>query len=478
MDTITPAQAPPLYVDLDGTLMKSDVLVESFFSFLKESPLLVFKSFGWLLGGKANLKQQIAQYADLDVALLPYNEELLKYLRLQKKAGRKIILATASNEKYANQIAKHLGVFDDVLASTGDLNLAGDKKVRAIEEHCQQRPFAYAGNGKIDIPVWKQSNSAVTVNLPDATVKEIQKDTSIEKSFNYSQNTFGSFLKAIRVYQWSKNFLLLVPLITSHRFTEPATLLEVVLAFLAFSSCASSVYLINDLLDLSADREHPRKRNRPFASGSLALIVGALTVPLLLLMSFSIAVTINGSFVGVLSLYFLVTLSYSLFLKQIVLVDILVLTSLYIMRVIAGAIAGDIALSFWLLAFSMFIFLSLALIKRCAELLVVKDQNLENQKARDYQIGDLQYVTSMGIASGYLAVLVMAMYIQSQAVVILYNNPTMLWMICPLLLYWISRMWLLTGRGEMHDDPLVFTLKDRHSHIVALFAAIIMFAAF
>lgn len=470
--------ATSLYVDLDGTLLKSDVLFESFFALCKKNLFLAFKSIFFLLFGKSSFKHYIAQHVDIDAKYLPFYQDFVQYLHEQKHKKRRLILATASNEKFAYQIAAHFGFFDDVISSSAIRNIAGKEKLKIIMEHCQGDKFAYAGNGKIDVPIWEKAESAIMVNVPKSVSDEIKRRVLIEKQFYFPQNGLRSILKAARLYQWVKNILLFVPVITSHKLTDLQIVGHSLIAFVAFSLCSSSVYLLNDLLDLQADREHPLKCHRPLASGSVSLQAAALMIVLLSFSFLAVSMTISIEFTATLLVYYSLSIIYSKFFKNIVLIDVLVLSFLYIIRVIAGAVAADINLSFWLLAFSMFIFLSLALVKRSTEIILIKKQdNPDKKNARDYELGDLSCINSMGISSGYLSVLVMALYINSQEVMLLYKTPEILWLICPILLCWINRMWLLASRGDMHDDPILFTIKDKYSYIIGVLLSIIIIAA-
>jgi len=466
----------PLCVDLDGTLIKSDLLVESVFALLKKNLFYAFLLPSWLLQGKANLKQQIATRVDLDPALLPYNEELLDYLRHEKENGRRIILATATNTKFAQQVAAHLGLFDAVLASSADVNLSGRRKLAAIQAHFDGQPFDYAGNDYHDLAVWRHSRKAIVVSASSAVRARADRVAEVVRFFNGGDSMAGH-LRAMRPHQWAKNLLVFLPLLAAHEVSDTRLIIQAVGAFLAFSLCASSVYLLNDLLDLPLDRHHPRKRKRPYASGAASVLRGAMIMPVLLLAALGVSLLLPGEFLLVLIVYYTTTLLYSLKLKNVVLVDVLLLAGLYTVRIIAGAAAVSIMPSFWLLAFGMFIFFSLAMVKRYSELQAVVNEGGESIRGRGYQSSDLEALISFGGSSGYMAVLVLALYINSDAVREMYTHPEVIWLLCPLLLYWVSRMWLVTRRGEMHDDPLVYAIKDRISRLVLLACVVILAGA-
>ena len=457
----------PLCVDLDGTLIKSDLLMESLFALLKINPLSLFLLPFWLLKGKANLKHQIAIRAEIDIASQPINKAFVDYLIQQKSSGRRLILATASNKKYAQQVAEHFAFFDQVLASDATLNLSGHHKLEALKQACGEQGFVYAGNDTPDLKIWPDAKAAILVNPTGNIAKTVCQQSTIEAEFIEAKSGIKTYIKALRCHQWIKNLLIFVALIAAHTAISSALITHLLLAFFAFSLCASAVYLLNDMLDLEDDRKHPRKCQRPFASGALPLLHGMLLTPLLLAGSLILAYLIPGSFIWILIGYFSLTLAYSIRLKRIMLMDVITLAALYTLRVIAGAIAINVTVSFWLLAFSMFIFLSLAFVKRSTELMEMERQNREKLSGRDYLTSDMIHLNSMGMVSGYLSVLVFALYINSPEVVTSYQYPEVLWLICPLLLYWISRIWLIAGRGEMHDDPVVFAISDKASLFTA-----------
>jgi 4-hydroxybenzoate polyprenyltransferase len=460
-------RAVPLCVDLDGSLVLSDTLHESLLRVLAESPLRIFQVPGWLMHGKAGFKAAIAERHRLDAGTLPYNLELLDWLKLQKQAGRKLVLVTAAHADIASSVAAHFPIFDEVIASTKDLNLSGESKARALVERFGAKGFDYVGNDEPDLHVWKVSRQAVLVNAGAGLRKRAEKIATVNRHFERGQSTFRGWVRALRLYQWVKNTLVFAPLLLAHRFTEVSLLQSAAGAFVAFCLCASSVYILNDLWDLPSDRKHPRKSLRPFASATLPITHGVAIASVLLGAAFAIAWTIGPLFTVALAAYYAVTVLYSFFLKRISLVDVMSLSGLYTMRILGGAAAVQVAPSFWLLAFSVFLFLSLAVAKRYTELSMMVKQGRNSASGRAYESVDLPILLALGIASGYCAVLVLALYINSDQSENLYQRPQMLWLICPLLLYWVSRVWIFAGRGKMHDDPIVFALKDRISLVIA-----------
>lgn len=468
----------PLVVDLDGTLINSDVLLESFLAALVKKPWLLFLLPFWLLRGKATLKAKLAHHGEINAALLPYNDELIAYLQQQKQSGRRLILATASNRKYAQQVQAHLKLFDDVLASDEHVNLKGSRKADAIIALLGNEGFCYAGNDAPDFQVWSRSEGAIIVN---AKARELQRklapQCTVEKLFVAEPVGLKTYFKACRLHQWVKNILVFAPVIAGHKLGMDS-FWPTLAAFFAFGLCASSVYLVNDMLDLESDRQHPTKRNRPLASGRLPILNGLLLVPVLLAAAFAIASQLPLMFVATLAFYLVVTTAYSLLLKRVAMLDVIVLAGLYTLRIIGGAFAADVDLTFWLLAFSMFVFLSLAIIKRYTELLTMKQQNkIGKASGRGYEVDDMPLLAALGGASGYLSVLVLALYLNSGKVLELYEHTSRLWALCPVFLLWVSRMWMTAHRGKMDDDPIVFALKDRGSQTMILIMAAIFAVA-
>jgi len=466
----------PLCVDLDGTLIHSDMLHESAFGLLKVSPLSVLR-LPWVLiaQGKAALKQLIARKTQFDASVLPYNQDFLLWLREQHESGRRLVLCTASDQSIADAIAQHLGLFDDVMASNGSVNLEGRHKANALVDRFGEKGFDYAGNSIPDLEVWKRARKAVVVNASPRLIREVTAVIDVEAVFAGLNSKLTIWAKALRLHQWLKNGLLLVPLFAAHQLNDDTVWLSLLWAFVAFSLCASSVYIANDLLDLESDRKHPRKRNRPFASGALPVYKGALLAPVLFLLSCGVGSYVGSDFLHWLLIYFVLTCIYSVKLKQLVLVDCMTLAILYTLRIVAGAAAVGGALSFWLLAFSVFLFLSLAFIKRFAELQVQLLQGKHKAYGRGYFTDDAPMIQMLGIASGFMSVLVLALYMNSPEVLLLYSQPEWLWGNVPLMVFWVSWLWLRAHRGEMHDDPLIFAVKDRVSLVSGvLFAGFLL----
>lgn len=468
----------PLVVDLDGTLLRSDLLYESATSCIAARPGRLLDLPRWLLRGRAYLKYRLAREARIDVTVLPYNSALLTWLKREKEQGRTLVLATASHRLLAQQVATHLGIFDEVMASDGARNLKGLAKRDALVARFGEGGFDYIGNEAADLPVWETARRAHLVNTSAAVEAQAKLRENVV-SVSHSTRMPHAWARALRLHQWVKNLLLFVPLLAGHHW-NPALLIHGAIAFLLFGCCASSVYLLNDLIDLSDDRHHPYKRRRPLAAGALPIPCAVAAMLGLLALAFGGAYLLHlPAFTCGLGAYYLLTLAYSLQLKRLMAGDVVVLTLLYTLRIIVGTFVFGTELTFWLLAFSLFIFLSLALVKRYTELHSARllDKRTKT-RGRAYYPDDLPMISALGAASGYIAVLVLALYIQDPATGTLYQYPKLIWLACPLLMFWISRIWLLAHRGRMHSDPILFAIRDRVSLFTgALFGFIFWLAA-
>lgn len=463
---------------MDGTLLRTDLLWESLVRLLKTKPLQLLRVVGWCLRGRAFLKQQLARVA-VNPSTLPYNEELLAYLRQQQKAGRRLILATASDVRMAEPVARHLGIFDEVLASDGHTNLRGANKLRVLIERFGTQGFDYAGNSSVDLAVWCGARQAIVVNASPRLARRASRVAALGPEFPAASSTLGAFFSSLRPHQWVKNAIILIPALAGHRLGDLPMMVRDLLAFGIFCCSASGAYMINDLMDLDGDRIHHRKRLRPFASGALPLPFGLVAGPGLLAAGLLAAFTLSLGFAAIVALYLALTMGYSWWIRRVVLLDVFVLAGLYTVRLVAGHTATGIEYSAWLLMFSMFIFLSLALVKRYVELSASQagGRNEPVGTGRGYSPDNLHVVTSLGTSSGYFATLVLALYVNSEQVLVLYKHPLLLLLVCPLLLYWISRVWLLAHRGEVHDNPVVFALKDRVSYAVGALMLVVVWLA-
>ncbi len=466
-----------LFVDMDGTLVSTDVLWEAFVRALKKEPWIAFLAPLWLMRGRAALKQELAQRVFIDPSSLPYRDDVLEFVRARKAEGDTIILATASNRAWAEPVAEHLGLFDEVMASDAEHNLKGAHKLAAIQAYCKEhgvQSWGYMGDATADLPIWEQAHDVLMVAPSSALVAKVPSPTRV---FGKKSSVLKAALKAMRPHQWVKNVLLWVPLLLARQHAMPDKLLAAGAAFAAFSLTASAVYVFNDLLDVEADRLHPKKKKRPFASGSLPLLFGPPLIAVLVTTAITIAVVmLPATYLSVLLVYLAVNTAYSTTLKSKMLIDVMILASLYTLRILAGGVATELVVSEWLLAFSIFMFTSLAFAKRYVELARVAAEGKTEAKGRGYRVEDLELIMSVGPTSGYLAVLVFALYINN-GLPSFYEHKTLLWLTCPLLLYWISRLWFLAKRGELDHDPVVFAVTDKASLAVGAGVGILVMLA-
>lgn len=464
----------PLCVDLDGTLVKSDTLVDSLLVLLRMRPLQVFALPGRILHGKAAFKAYIADSVSLDVAHLPYNRSLLNFLQQERAQGRQIYLATGADVRVAQRVADHLGIFAGVMGSDGITNLTGSKKLERLHSQFSASGFDYVGNDTPDLPLLAHAKEAMIAN-PSFGLRMRLRSRRIRpvNSFVERGHPLKSLLKAVRPHQWAKNVLIFFPLLLSHQLTANR-LLTALLAFTCFSLAASATYIVNDLLDIETDRRHPRKRFRPFASGDLSAFAGFVTVAVFLLLALSGARALPAEFYAWLLIYLASTLTYSWFLKRVALVDVLALSGMYTLRLLAGGAATHTTISHWLAGFSIFLFLSLAFVKRFAELENLRASGLSPKNDRGYLVADSQQLRSFGTASAYSAVVVFALYINGPDVMRFYHSPGRLWLIAPLMILWLSRVWLLASRGELNEDPVIFAMTDRMSLLIG--AAVVLVA--
>lgn len=475
-------------VDLDGTLVKSDTLVDSVLALARQQPRALLQIPGWIAQGKAAFKRHVTQAVTLDVEHLPYNRPLLEWLRRQHGEGRKLYLATAADTALAERVAAYVGIFDGVLASDGSTNLAGGNKLAAFQQRFGNA-FCYIGNAPPDAVLLANCQSPMVANPFSSLNAKLRRAGTVPvQSFEDRSSTFKSWLRAIRLHQWAKNTLLFVPMLLGHAW-KLGVAAQALIAFLSFGLCASATYIINDLLDLEADRRHPRKRRRPFAAGDLSAISGVIAVILMLLASFALAwelpalaarlpgalpLDLPHRFLTWLGLYTVTTLSYSLYLKRKLLLDVFVLSGLYTLRILAGSAATNVAVSAWLAGFSIFFFLSLAFVKRFSELEGLRERGAAVSNGRGYLVGDLEQLRSLGTGAAYAAVVVMTLYINDPHINTLYHHSTRLWLVVPVLLLWLSNVWMLTSRGEMHDDPVVFAITDLRSVLLGVLMAAVV----
>jgi len=463
-------EAPvPLFVDLDGTLVKSDTLVDSLLVLMRTRPARLLKLPGRLLGGgKASFKAFFSESISIDVAHLPYNRKLVSYLQGEHARGRKIYLATGADERLAQRVSDHLGIFSGVMGSDGATNLIGDHKLARLQSFVDSEAFDYVGNDRPDLALLAHARRPMVAN-PTRSLDRGLKKRGITPTHEFVERThpLKSLLKAIRLHQWAKNMLIFIPLLLAHSLAM-GKIVPALLAFFCFSLTASATYIVNDLLDIEADRRHPRKRLRPFASGDLSAFTGAGIVAAFLLLALLGARLLPMTFYMWLLLYLATTLAYSTYLKRVVLVDVMVLAGLYTLRLQAGGAATQTPISHWLAGFSIFLFLSLAFVKRFAELQNMRASGSTPKNGRGYLVVDLDQLRAFGTASAFASVVVFANYISGRDVVLLYQQAKFLWLIVPLMILWLCRVWLLASRGELNEDPVIFAITDRTSLLIGV----------
>lgn len=467
----------PLCVDLDGTLIASDTLLESMMSALKAKPIIFFLMPFWILMGKSFFKNKIKEISLPNPKTLPYRKDFIDYLKSEKDKGRDIVLATATVQEIADSVSDHLGIFTKTMGSSGDHNLRAKNKLQALEEEFGPKGFDYAGDAPADYPVWQGARKAIVVGASQKVLNKAKQIADVDKIFEYKNSKLKLIIKQIRVYQWVKNILIFLPLLMAH-IIDPSHITKAIYAFFAFSFTASFVYVLNDLMDLESDRMHPRKKFRPLASGAFSIKTALVMTPLLLIIGLGISIfLLPWQFTAALLCYFVLTTAYSFILKRIYIMDMIVLASLYTLRLIAGALAVDVPLSPWLLEFSMFIFLSLAVLKRYTELRIMIENNKKKSKGRGYIVEDFDILRSIGPALGYISVLVLVLYVNSDDISRLYKYSKLLWPVSICLLFWITRIWFLAHRGRMTDDPIVFTGKDPVSYVLGIIVVILAIGA-
>ncbi len=466
----------PLLVNMEGGLIATDLVWEAFFLMLGCNPFVLFMLPVWLKDGAGRVTAELLARFSPEAQWLPYHQPLLAYLRAEKQAGRRLFLATAMDVALGRQVSGHLGLFDDVVVVDGAAEPAAAVDTSAAAAGNLPPAFVYVGR-TADDPAAQNAAAVILVDPQPGGGGDHRRTATVQKTIVSKAAGWHTYARAVRVHQWLKNLLIFIPLITAHQVGDAGLVLRAVCAFFSFSLCASAVYLLNDLIDLPADRKHRSKSSRPIASGGLSIKRATLTIPLLFSTALILGWYPGALFLSMLAGYIVLTTLYSCWLKKLVVVDVVVLALLYTLRLLAGGAAVTIMPSFWLLSFAMFIFFSLALMKRSADLILGRSNGQNMMEGRGYLEGDAAIVQMFGVASGYISVLVLALYINSDDVRLLYTHPELIWVLCPLLFYWVSRVWLITSRGRMTDDPVLFTIKDRGSQAVALVTAIILWLA-
>jgi 4-hydroxybenzoate polyprenyltransferase len=467
----------PLVVDLDGTLCKINILHEALIQMLTRAPIQALRALLTVpTQGRVALKAAAADHALPNVGTMPIDDAVLTVIKQAKGNGRRVYLATAADRRVADAFVESVGEFDGVFASEQNINLKGKAKVDRLVEEFGLQGFDYIGNAVEDIPVWRVARTAIISRAPPHLVRRVSSELPSAVVLSAHTSTVGSYFRALRPHQWLKNGLVALPAIAGHDLSF-SSLVIVLTAIASFSLAASAIYLVNDMLDLPHDRAHPQKRYRSLAAGTVSIQHAVVMVAIAVALSVALALTLPSVFLGVLIIYFSLSMTYSVYLKQKLMIDVVTLAALYGVRVMAGSAATGIPLSHWLIGFCFFIFLSLALVKRTAEMMTLHEDSLDKIKGRGYRRADLPTITALTAAAGFVAVLVLALYINSPDVRTLYRNPDLLWGVCVVLVYWIGRVCFLTGRGEMNQDPVVFAVTDRTSFLAGIFTLAIFILA-
>jgi len=472
------AKAAPsvLCVDLDGTLIRGNLLWECVLILLKTHPATCLRLPVWLMRGRAYLKRQLAARAHFDPSRLLYRQTMLELIQREKKAKRRVALVTAADRELAEAVARHLGVFDEVHATDGCQNLKGTNKAAFLLERFGEKGFDYAGDSAADVSVWRHAHAAYVVGTPARSAQAAAVTTVADSFPEPSVSGFRTWLNALRGHHWAKNLLLFLPLALSHNVAL-GPIIRTFLGFALYGLCASGLYILNDLLDLHSDREHPWKKARPIAAGDISIPSGLFAAAALLTLSLGFGFAFNWQFGLALASYATLTMLYSIYLKKIALLDVFILSSFYSFRILAGALISGTMLSQWFLAFSLFFFLSLAMAKRHSELVHAKQLVNSGNSGRGYRADDRELLLALGVGSSFASVVILSLYVHSQDVRALYLTPEVLLMLCPIVLYWLSRTWMLAHRGELKDDPVTLALQDRVSYGVALASAIVITAS-
>ena len=464
-------------VDLDGTIIFTDVLYEQIINLIKTNPLYIFYLFFLIFKGKAKFKSYVAKKTKLNYKNLPYNIDLINWLKLQFKSKKKIILCTAANKKVAQKIAKFFYFFSMVISSDSKVNNTGVNKRKILTKKFGLKGYDYVGNDYDDLIVWEGANKSYLVNVDDNLKKLALKKVAVAKIFNKKKNFLLEFFKLIRIHQWIKNILIFVPIIAANETDNLSYLLKLLIAFFSMGLCASAIYILNDLFDLESDRQHHSKKYRSIASGQISIKIALILMLLLICFSFIFSFFLNDYFRLSLLSYFFMSTIYTFYLKKLFIFDCMLLSIFYTFRVVIGALVVGIEISNFLIFFSIFIFLSLAFMKRYAELKNYYIKNYQSIPGRSYKNNDKLLLLKFGIISGNISSFILVLYLINIKNTHLYSSPDLLWLIIPLMFFWINWVWYKSAKGEMNDDPILFAIKDRKSLMTGLFIAIFYFMA-
>ncbi len=482
-DAQATAQAAPtkgmlLAVDLDGTLLNTDTLFEALAENLRRRPFWTLWQMIQLPFAIARVKARIQSEGRIDIATLPVNEQVLAYCRQSKTEGRPVWLVSAADQGIVNKVAAHFGLFDRAVGSDGTTNNKGSVKAAFLQKVAPEG-FEYVGDSRADLKVWIKAKAASLVGGGDARARAVEKmGVTIAHRFDRPKRGVRAWIKALRLHQWAKNGLIFVPAIMAMQIADPATLATLLIALPLLGAMASGTYILNDLVDLHADRSHPTKHQRPFASGRLKIWQGFVVGPLLIIGGLVGGLLLSPSFAATMVSYLITTLVYSLKLKRVALADTLTLSFLYTLRLVMGAVLAGVALSHWLMVFSMFLFVSLSLAKRHVEVIRRIGQGERRIANRGYGAEDAPLTLGLGLATATIAPLILVLYIIESAWPSgVYSTPEALWVAPIALAMWLMRVWLLANRGELDDDPVVFAVKDPHSLAIGTLLALGFLAA-
>lgn len=465
----------PLCVDLDHTIIKTDLTIEGLWEFLKKDPRNIWQFLVWLRSSRSLLKEKLTINVDLDLYHLPVNPEVLEFVRCEFERGRKVILITGSHQKWADGLLKKYSFFSEAYGTENGRNLIGAHKLDFIKNDLNIDSFDYIGDSKADLHLWKDSHTSHFVGHKKELLAKIP---NLGNSFPNEKNGLRQMLAQMRFGQWVKNFLIFIPILIAHQYSNLEVLGRGLLALFSFGLMASSLYTLNDLYDLESDRKHRSKKLRPIASGSLSIPLAISMVLILFFLSLAVALLVNFKLTGVLLFYAVANIAYSFFLKRVLAIDLFLLSFFYLSRIVAGAVATEIELTAWIMLFGFFLFIGLAMLKAFMEL---NESYLEMGKfevlGRPYTYNDVPILRSFGVSSCLISVLVMGLYIYQQKLFPVYREPGLLWGIAILLFYWTMSFWIRANRGRIKGDPFIFAIKDRVSQVVALLCVILIFAA-
>ncbi|MET0313707.1 MAG: UbiA family prenyltransferase, partial [Hansschlegelia sp.] len=453
------AKPLPLVVDAEGGLVRGGLLAEAALAYIRRNPLRAFAVIGQLMRGKAALGRWLAARVELDASALPLNEAFLAFAEAERARGRKIHLAVESDAPLATKLAESLGFADGVIAAGG----GGEARARLLSERFPDG-FAYAGDDAGDLPVWRAARESVVVGAAAATLTAVEAIRPPAKVIPRERLGLRTVLKAARVHQWAKNVLVAVPLVLGGKAFDLSAWATVGIGLLLLGVLASSTYVLNDLWDIEDDRRHWSKKHRAFASGRLSIATGLIAAPVGIVVALAGAAMLGVAVLASFLAYLVVTLAYSFRLKQAAVVDVFTLAGLFTLRLVIGIALAAVPGSPWLLVFSMFLFASLSFAKRHTEMVRVALSGADKAGGRGYVAADAPFLIGMGVATGMSAVLVMVLYLIEEAFRAgFYSTPAALWAFPCVLFLWLGRVWVLSGRDELHDDPVAFAVRDKPS---------------